>query len=46
LSICVLVNTNNNPGTGDVPMFFMGFILIASLVGSVVLYRKNLESYK
>lgn len=35
-----------NPETGDISMFTMAFILIASLVGSVVLYQKNLESYK
>lgn len=39
-------NVNKNPTTSDVPMFLMAFILIASLVGSIVLYRKNLESYK
>lgn len=37
--------SNGNPETGDVPMFLMAFILIASLVGSIILYRKNLEGY-
>jgi len=39
-------NVNKNPGTGDISKFIMAFILIASLVGSIVLYQKNLESYK
>ena len=39
-------NVNKNPTTSDVPMFLMGFILIVSLMGSVVLYHKNLQSYK
>lgn len=40
------VNTNTNPGTGDVSMIVMAGILIVSLVGSLVIYRKNLEGYK
>lgn len=39
-------NVNRNPGTGDVSMYLMAFILVASLIGSIVLYRKNLEGYK
>ena len=39
-------NVNNNPITGDISMFLMAIILIASLVGSIFLYQKNLESYK
>lgn len=39
-------DVTSNPGTGDISMFIMAFILIASLVGSVILYQKNLESYK
>lgn len=39
-------NTTTNPSTGGISMFIMAFILIASLVGSIVLYQKNLESYK
>lgn len=39
-------NVSKNPVTADIPMFFMGFVLVISLIGSVVLYRKNLESYK
>ena len=35
-----------NPQTGGISMFVMAFILIASLVSSVFLYQKNLESYK
>lgn len=35
-----------NPSTGDISMFVMILILISSLIVSVVLYRKNLESYK
>lgn len=39
-------NVSSNPSTGNISMFIMAFILIASLVGSVILYQKNLESYK
>lgn len=39
-------DVSSNPQTGDVSMFIMAFILIASLAGSIVLYQKNLESYK
>lgn len=39
-------NVSSNPTTGDISMFFMAFILIASLVGSIILYQKNLENYK
>jgi len=39
-------NVSKNPVTADIPMVFMGLILVASLVGSIILYRKNLESYK
>jgi len=39
-------NVSSNPSTGDISMFFMAVILIASLVGSIILYQKNLESYK
>ena len=35
-----------NPTTGDISMFLMILILISSLIVSVILYRKNLESYK
>ena len=38
--------TLKNPETGGISMFVMLLILIASLIGSVYLYRKNLESYK
>lgn len=39
-------NVNSNPTTGDISMFVMAVILIASLVGSVILYQKNLQSYE
>ena len=39
-------NADTNPQTGGVSMFVMAFILVVSLIGSVVLYQKNLESYK
>lgn len=35
-----------NPQTGDISMFVMALILISSLVGSVLLYQKNMEAYK
>lgn len=38
-------NTTTNPSTGGISMFLMAFILLASLVGSVILYQKNLEGY-
>lgn len=38
-------NVTTNPSTGGISMFFMAFILLASLVGSVILYQKNLEGY-
>lgn len=39
-------NVSKNPNTSDIPMLLMALILVISLIGSVVLYRKNLESYK
>ena len=39
-------NVPDNPGTGGISMFIMTIILTASLVGSVYLYQKNMESYK
>lgn len=36
---------NKNPSTADIPMVLMAFILVVSLIGSVFLYRKNLENY-
>lgn len=39
-------NATTNPSTGNVSMFIMAIILISSLVGSIFLYQKNLESYK
>lgn len=39
-------NVDENPTTGDISMFIMAVILISSFVGSIVLYQKNLESYR
>lgn len=39
-------NTNSNPQTGNISMFVMALILISSLIGSIYLYQKNIESYK
>ena len=39
-------NTNTNPGTADMPMVLMACILIVSLMSSVFLYRRNINSYK
>lgn len=39
-------NVNNNVQTSDVPMMLMAFILVTSLLSSIVLYRKNLAGYK
>ena len=38
-------NTTTNPSTGGISMFLMAFILIVSLIGSIYLYKKNLEGY-
>ena len=38
-------NATTNPTTGGISMFLMAFILIASLIGSMYLYQKNLEGY-
>ena len=38
-------NTTSNPQTGNISMFIMAIILIASLIGSVVLYQKNINNY-
>lgn len=39
-------NANSNPQTGNISMFIMAIILIASFVGSTYLYKKNIEGYK
>lgn len=39
-------NVNDNAQTGDISMFVMAFVLISSLVGSIIMYKKNLEGYK
>lgn len=39
-------NVGSNPNTGDISVFIMLVILLSSFVGSVLLYKKNLESYK
>lgn len=39
-------DVEKNPQTGDISMFLMALILISSLVGSVLLYQKNMEGYK
>ena len=39
-------NVDNNPGTGGISAYIMLFILVVSLIGSIILYQKNLESYK
>lgn len=38
-------NATTNPSTGGISMFLMAFVLIASLIGSIYLYKKNLEGY-
>lgn len=35
-----------NPQTSDISMFVMALVLISSLVSSLILYKKNLESYR
>lgn len=35
-----------NPDTGGISMFTMAIVLIASLIGSIYLYRRNLEGYR
>lgn len=39
-------NPNTNPSTGGISLFLMILILISSLIGSIFLYQKKLESYK
>ena len=39
-------NVTQNQNTGGISMYIIGLILFASLVGSIVLYKKNLEGYK
>lgn len=39
-------NTNSNPSTGGISLVLMILILISSLIGSIFLYQKKLESYK
>jgi len=39
-------NVNKNPATGEISMFVMMVVLIASLIGSIFIYKKNVESYK
>lgn len=39
-------NNISNPQTGNISMFMMAIILIASFVGSIYLYQKNIENYK
>ena len=38
-------NTDTNPTTGGVSMAVMILILMCSLVGSIVIYQKNIENY-
>lgn len=38
-------DVSSNPQTGNISMFVMAIILISSLVGSVLLYKKNIENY-
>ena len=39
-------NTSTNPSTGGISLTLMFLILISSLIGSIFLYQKKLESYK
>lgn len=39
-------NPNTNPSTGGISLFLMMLILISSLIGSIFLYQKKIESYK
>lgn len=38
-------NVNTNPNTGDIPAFLMAIVLVASLVVSIILYKRNMNSY-
>lgn len=38
-------DVSSNPQTGNISMFVMAIVLISSLVGSVALYKKNIENY-
>lgn len=37
---------NDNPKTADTSMYVMALILVLSLIGSVFMYKKNLNAYK
>lgn len=39
-------NVDSNPGTGGLSMYMMLVVLFGSLIGSIVLYKKNLDGYK
>lgn len=39
-------NVVQNPQTGSISSFVMAIVLVFSLVASVILYQKNMESYK
>jgi len=39
-------DVDDNPKTADTSMYVMALILLLSLVGSTVLYKKNLNAYK
>ena len=39
-------NITQNPQTGNIASFVMAIVLMFSLVASVLLYKKNMESYK
>ena len=38
-------DASTNPQTGNISMFVMAIILIASLAGSIILYKRNIENY-
>lgn len=38
-------SATTNPETRDIPMFLMALVLIASLVISIALYKKNIDAY-
>lgn len=39
-------NIDDDPDTGESSMYIMAFVLVASLVGSIILYQRNVKGYE
>ena len=38
-------NPGTNPNTGGISMYIMFFVLVISLIGSMIIYRRSMENY-